>query len=174
MRIAILILISFLMMTACTRKTPQQRLADYISNPENKIIQRIESGGVAVRTKYYPLALAKYNPELKSDNQDLIFFNVRFDKSTMEELEKEKMLYLNFDMQDDFVLQANGKTFVPVFCQRIENGMKGSYEYMLAFDDAEHLQKDKDFTLLYTDKIFGIGAVSFVYNHADIARVPES
>lgn len=168
------ILISFLLLTACTRKTPQQRLVDFIDNPKNKITQTIEVGKTVVRSKYYPLSLSKFNSELQEGNQHLIFFNVRFDRSLTEEVPKEKILYLNFDMQHDFTLQLDEKVIAPVFCQRIENGRKGSFEYMLAFEDGKEIQRNEDFTLLYTDKIFGIGAISFVYNHKDIARVPES
>ncbi len=178
MNIATKILLSFLLLSACTMKSPQQKLAEFISDPKNKITQHITVGDIAVRSKYMPSGLINLLSDSGSggvENGDgIIYFNVKFDRPKGDRPEKEKMLYLNFDMQQDFTLQVGQQSLVPVICQRIENGVSGSYEYMIAFEDPGDIEQKKDFTLLYTDKIFGIGALSFVYNHSDISRVPKS
>jgi hypothetical protein len=62
---------------------------------------------------------------------------------------------------------------VPSICQKIENGIPGSYEYMLAFDKTGIDDRNDNFSVVYTDKIFGIGAVAFVYDQHDIKRIPK-
>ena len=95
-------------------------------------------------------------------DSDFIYFNVKFNNPDGSGFNKEKVLYLNFDMQKDFVLLNKGDSISPVFCQRIENGMKNSFEYIVAFEEKD--TGDETVSLIYNDKIFSIGTVAFVYN----------
>lgn len=98
-------------------------------------------------------------PQLPGD--ETVHFQVRIDKNTEPSFKKEQLLYLNFDMQQDFTLVVQQDTVAAGFCQRIENGRKNSYEYIVAFED-DRLIQPKDYMLLYQDKIFGVGTVAFV------------
>jgi hypothetical protein len=156
-----------LFLFACTHRSPQQRLADYINDPKNKITQEIKIGDVTVTTKWIPPNPNLTIPNIAQDGYSL--FNVRFKKMVGENPGKDKAMYLDFDMQNDFTLYCEGDSIKPAICQKIENGISGNYEYMLAFD--KKFDK-KDFSLFYRDKIFGIGVLAFVYGQNDIRKIP--
>src|SRR6187551_1296842 len=102
-----------------------------------------------------------------NSNNQVCYFNVRIDQLTDKKFEKEKLLYADFDIQNDFVLAAGKDSLVSTFCQKIENGRRRSYEYIVAFE----IPKQKaigDVTLVYNDKIFGVGTVAFVYLQNDL------
>jgi len=159
----------FLMMIACRHKSPQQRFAEYINNPENNITQKIKIGNVTTTVKWMPAGYRRMIDSL-AEIDDYNYFNIKFDKTDENNPAKEKVMYLDFDMQNDFVIVTGKDSILPAICQRIQNGHSGSYEYMAAF---EKTKNDKeDFTVVYKDKIFGIGTVAFVYRQADINKIP--
>ncbi len=172
-------LIAILLIAGCKTKMSESIYVDYINDPKNKIMQKIKIGEVQASMKwipddYYRLASKRSNPEVGSEKQnDLYFFDAKFEKTTGEKPVKEKLLYLDFDMQNDFVLLLGKDSVAPAICQKIENGISGSYEYMLAFEKPP-VQEEKDgFTVIYNDKIFGIGTIAFVYNKDDIKKIPK-
>lgn len=164
-----------LFVSACKHKDPEERLKDFVEDPVNKITQKITIGDVGIVTKFLPasyrLLMNSRNDLAGEDGQKFYYFDVQLNKTMGEKPAKEKLLYLNFDMQNDFVLLVNDRdSILPAICQKIENGIAGSYEYMIAFESGE--EEWKNFTLFYNDKIFGIGTVAFVYNEKDILRIP--
>jgi len=172
----VLVIILF---TGCKAKMSERGYSDYINDPENKITQKIKIGEVQASMKWIPpeyhLLVSKKNGRVAdSSAQDgLYYFDAKFEKTTGEKPVKDKLLYLDFDMQNDFVLLLGKDSVAPSICQKIENGISGSYEYMLAFE-SKGKEKDKnDFTVIYNDKIFGIGTIAFVYNQDDIKKIPK-
>lgn len=180
-----------MLMISCTHRSPQQRLADFINDPENKIVQSIKVGDVKVIAKWLPDQYRNNHPDSnrettnntistsnnpqtnnRSPNEDYCYFNIRFEKTTVEKPANDKVLYLNFDMQNDFRLVCAGDSLSPVICQKIENGISGSYEYIVAFQNIETRLQKSDFTLYYKDKIFGLGDIAFVYSQKDIQKIP--
>jgi hypothetical protein len=164
---------------SCTHRSPQQRLADFINDPENKIVQSVQVGDVKVIAKWLPYQYRNAaptsnnpQPDEHSPHEDYCYFNVRFEKTTADKPSNDKVLYLNFDMQNDFTLLCAGDSLSPVICQRIQNGISGSYEYMLAFVNGNKGPDKNDFTLYYKDKIFGLGVIAFVYSRKDIRKIP--
>lgn len=169
---------------SCTNRSPQQRLAAFINDPENKIVQHIQVGDVKVVSKWLPFqyrngatgnaAPTLDNPqsEGRTPNEDYCYFNVRFEKTTVEKPANDKVLYLNFDMQNDFTLVCAGDSLSPVICQKIENGISGSYEYIVAFQNVDGQLQKNNFSLYYKDKIFGLGNIAFVYSQKDIRKIP--
>ena len=169
---------------SCTHPSPQQRLAKFINDPENKIVQSIKVGDVKVIAKLLPFQYR--NPQLVlpkggnneqpgagySNNEDYYYFNVRLEKAIGDKPANDKLMYLNFDMQNDFTLLCAGDSLSPVICQKIQNGNAASYEYMLAFDNGSKTIDKNDFTLYYKDKIFGLGIIAFVYSQKDIRKIP--
>ena len=174
MTIRILVMV-LLFILACKQKSPEEKLKNFVDDPDNNITQKITVGDVGVVTKFLPASYRSLMGEEKDSIQDnkerFYYFDVKFNKETTDKLAKEKLLYLNFDMQNDFVLLANNRDSVaPAICQKIENGTAGSYEYMVVFEKGE--EEWKNFMLFYHDKIFSIGTVSFVYNEKDILKIP--
>jgi hypothetical protein len=163
----------------CKTKMTEKGYADYINDPENKITQKIKIGEVQASMKwipqeYYRLINKKNGRFVDSVSQDgLYYFDAKFEKTTEEKPTKEKLLYLDFDMQNDFVLLLGKDSIAPGICQKIENGIPGSYQYMLAFESRGKEISNDDFTVIYNDKIFGIGTIAFVYNQDDIKKIPK-
>jgi len=174
-RLGILMLILFF---ACRQKTPEVSLKSYVDDPVNKITQTITIGDISIVTKFLPASYRslmgnKQDSIIKEDDR-FYYFNVKFDKKAGDKPAKEKVLYLNFDMQNDFVLLVNDKdSIAPAICQKIENGIAGSYEYMVVFEKRNGEELSKDMTLFYHDKIFSIGTVAFVYKEKDIKKIPK-
>jgi hypothetical protein len=167
-----------MLIVGCKNKTPEQRLVDYISNPKNKITQMIKIGGTQATIK---LLTDEYRGNRDSSNtvnldnssgESYYYFNVRFDKTAGDKPEKEKILYLDFDMQQDFVMLVNKDSLPAAICQKIENGKGGTYEYLLAFEKPGDKKQEDDFTVFYHDKIFGTGTIAFVYKQSDIKKIP--
>lgn len=161
---------------ACQQKTPEQQLRAFVEDPDNKITQKISVGDVGVVTRFLPSSYRSLIEEKKhsinTDGDDYYYFDVTFNKNTLEKPSKEKLLYLNFDMANDFVLLVNSRdSITPAICQRIENGKSGDHEYIVAFEKKEEGDW-RDFTLIYNDKVFSIGTVAFVYNEMDISKIP--
>ena len=163
----------------CKQKTINQRLVDYINNPTNKITQKIKIGEVGVEVKWLPYDVRRLMAlDRKSADTDFLiddaynYFNVKFEKDRNEKPAREKVLYLDFDMQNDFVLQTKGDSLYPAICQKVENGRSWQYEYIVGFEKKDTQVKD-DFTLVYKDKIFGIGTIAFVYQKKDIQKIPR-
>ncbi len=164
-----------LFVVACKEKSPVEKLKSYVEDPDNKITQRITVGDVVVVTRFLPASYRSLMNEEKDTmpgNEDrFYYFDVKFNKNPADKPAKEKLLYLNFDMQNDFVLWVNNRdSIAPSICQKIENGTAGSYEYMVVFERGDAAWKS--FTLFYHDKIFNIGTLSFVYNEKDILKIP--
>lgn len=160
-----LYLLFLLLVIGCDQRSPQQCLVDFMNDPENKIKQTIQVGDVRIIVKLLPQSYRAST----ATKEDYWYFSVKIEIRQKEKPAKEKLLYLDFDMQSDFILLRGQDSIAAAICQRIQNGQSGSYEYLLSFDD-DH--SDKDCILFYKDKSFGIGTVAFVYAQQDIAKIP--
>jgi hypothetical protein len=164
----------FIIAAGCKHKTPEQRYVEYINDPDKKITQVIKVGNTQATLKLLTDEYRNFSDTSAEDSSGrYYYFNMRFDRSGGDKPEKEKLMYLNFDMQPDFILLKNNRDSVQAaICQRIENGKGGSYEYLLAFEKSNNDEQDKNFTIIYNDKIFGMGSVAFVYKQEDIKKIP--
>ncbi len=162
-------------MAACQLSNSRQQYISYINDPEHKITQKIKVGDVQATIKWLPpdyRKLITLDSGTYEASDGFHYFDIRFDKVIGDKPSKEKILYLDFDMHNDFVMLQGADSVGPIFCQRIENGTPGSYQYMLAFEK-RHAGMEEGFSVLYRDKIFGIGAIVFVYNKEDIKKIPN-
>ena len=167
-----------LLLCACKHQTGEERYVKYINDLRHKIEQQIKIGEVQATIKWLPEDYrGLLNKDLQTDgvNKDegFYYFDIKFDKSKGDKPVKEKVMYLDFDMQKDFVLLIGKDSVAPVICQKIENGIAGSYQYMLAFEKKDMQKTAEDFSVIYNDKIFGIGTIAFVYKQKDIQRIPK-
>jgi hypothetical protein len=124
-----------------------------------------------VTAKWLPYQYRNNQPGHPPPHEDYTYFNVRFDRQTTEQPAKEKVVYLDFDMQNDFTLLCSRDSIAPAICQKVETGVAGRYEYLVAFDNSNNCAGKNDMTLFYKDKIFGLGVVAFVYNQKDVRKV---
>ncbi len=167
-----------IVMTGCKQAVTEQGYINYINDPKYKITQQIKVGDVQATVKWLPAAYRqlknkKTGIDTTGTDDGFYFFDVRFDKTGGEKPSDEKILYLNFDMQGDFMLLDGSESILPVICQKIENGTPGSYQYMLAFEKKARMEEESDFSVLYKDKVFGIGTIAFVYRKKDIQKIPK-
>lgn len=169
-------IVSLILIAGCKNKTPEQRFADYITDPKNKITQVIKVGEtqatIKLMTNEYRNSLIRIDTGKTDGGGEYYYFNIRFDKSVGDKPDQQKILYLNFDMQNDFVMLVNNDSVPAAICQKIENGRPGSYEYLLAFEKDNKQRDEEDFTVFYHDKIFGMGTIAFVYKQIDIQNIP--
>lgn len=137
--------------------TPKEREAALL---QKQGIKTISIGDVQLASRL----MSRDEPR---EEGEFIYFNVKIENANADKIGKDQTLYLAFDIQQDFVLKAGSRQVLPGICQKVENGKKNSYEYVVAFEAGEELKKE-DLTLLYKDKIFGVGTVAFVYDKADL------
>jgi hypothetical protein len=174
MRTSFIFITCFIM--GCISKTAERRYIEYIENPRKNITQQIKIGSVETTVKWLPdeyrnLCWSRDRSDSGADDP-FYYFNAKFELTDMndEKLTKDKELYLDFDMQRDFVLLLGKDSIYPSICQKIQSGISSSYQYLLAFDKK---QLDGDFSLFYKDKIFGIGTIAFLYKEAELKKIPK-
>jgi hypothetical protein len=165
-----------LVVSACNPKNQEEKLKNFVESRSHKITQSITVGDVAIVSRFLPqayrLLMGRSGDSMVSEGDRFFYFDVKFSKNGNFRPEKEKLLYLNFDMGNNFVLFVNNRdSIAPVFCQKIESGISKEYEYMVVFEKKTD-EKWRDFTLIYNDKIFSMGTVAFVYNEKDILKIP--
>ena len=75
-------------------------------------------------------------------------------------VDKSHVNYVNFGMQDAIKMVIAGDTLIPAFVQRVANGKKENYEYMVAFDKNE---KANPFEIIIRENTLEIGEVSLKF-----------
>jgi hypothetical protein len=165
-----------LVVSACNPKNQEEKLKNFVESRSHKITQSITVGDVAIVSRFLPqayrLLMDRSGDSMISEGDRFFYFDIQFNKNGNFKPEKEKLLYLNFDMGNDFVLFVNNRdSIAPVFCQKIENGISGTYEYMVAFENSDK-RKWNEFELFYKDKIFNTGTVVFVYREKELRKIP--
>jgi hypothetical protein len=155
----------FLIMMGCRYKAHEKK---FTGDTADDRIQKITIGDITATMKWMTTNYSRSTSPYTDNNSDYDYFDLRFDKTGEEKLSKEKIMYLDFDIQKDILLTNGKDSTLPAICQRIQNGYSKSYEYVIAF---EKLQKNNDdFLVAYKDKVFGIGAIAFVYKKDDPKR----
>ncbi len=161
-------------LVSCRQKTKEEKLVDYINDTTNHIIQKQIVHGVEMTVKYMP---ADYHKIIGTNGEQDYHENISLDiKISKPEVKKDKAttLYLDFDIQNDFQLAVNNSFLIPGICQKVENGIKDNYEYIVVFESPllENLNAQQA-ELIYTDKIFGIGQRKFIFKKKDILSIPK-
>ncbi|MGV3768137.1 MAG: hypothetical protein ACO1NW_18540 [Chitinophagaceae bacterium] len=166
MRLLVLFVCIVNVFGACSGDVSPGELAAYVNNPNNRIRQSIKVGNIIATAKWLPPGLSG------NDADGYMYFELNFNSVVNKEWTKEQMTYLNFDMGNDFVLIKEGRRFSPAICQKVEDGIVQNEQYMLAFECVEDITALKDITLVYSDKIFGIGDIAFAFKATDMKRIP--
>ena len=161
---------------SCKNRTPAEKYSDYIADPSNHICYKEKVNDARIVLKYIPVEQQKFiskNETSKAVYSDNIYFDMKFSKPGLKK-DKSKDLYLDFDIQNDFQLDINNKLLIPAICQKIGNGIKDEYEYIIAFDETplEFSQATKA-DLIYTDKMFSVGQRKYTFKKQDILKIPK-
>lgn len=64
--------------------------------------------------------------------------------------------YVNFGIENSIRKVAAGDTLYPAFAQRIANGRKDNYEYIVSFQK----EKNKIFEIIIDDQVFEMGLIT--------------
>jgi len=84
-----------------------------------------------------------------------------------------RVKYISFGMQNDIVLIQGGDTLSPGLYQFERIFEVAPYAtVMFAFDNSK-FNRDKEFTIVYTDKIFNKGIIKFHYKNQQLINVPN-
>ncbi len=159
---------------SCRSITPEQQFRQYVEDPKNHLTQVVNTGDISVTSRFLPATYRKLSQQSDEvlTEEKLYYFDVKIDRKSLEKLTKEKIEYLVFSIQNDFSIStADGKIVMPLICQKVENGITGNFEYLLAFDSND-IEGKAGFTLSYSDKTFGIGDIVFDYKSVDIKNIP--
>jgi hypothetical protein len=126
---------------------------------------------VTATVKWLPENYRKSIDPFHDTNDDYKYFDIRFDNAQLQPMDKNKIMYLDFDMQKNFGLVIEKDTILPAICQRIESGISNRYEYLVAFEQTKE-NNDHDFMVVYKDEVFAIGTLAFAYRQADMKKTP--
>ncbi len=128
--------------------------------------QVVREGPVVMSAKYLPRNYLqavdeKRNIE-KSDYEYMYYFDFELNVGDDMQLGKNKVTYMNFDIQNDFMLTVGKELLSPVICQKIEKGFSSSYKYIVVFENKQMKENEK-LVFTYKDKIFALGEKHFYF-----------
>lgn len=83
-------------------------------------------------------------------------------ESSVPVKDKNAVDYVNFGIQDDIKMVMEGDSVSPAILQRVANGKKNSFEYLMAFDRSAEFKR-KEIQIAIDDKVLGIGKVSLIF-----------
>lgn len=113
--------------------------------------------------------------ERKEINNDIMFKNI----GNYEEY-KERVMTMNFEMDEFITLFAGNKEYKPILTN-MENtyGLTKHRNIILVFADDEKMKTENglkesgEFDLVYEDELFELGINHFVFNKKDINNIPS-
>lgn len=135
-----LALLSSLALTACK------------SEPERLLTRSVEQRGNKCIVQQLPSAYDRGNSD-RFDYYRLII------ESKARMMDNSHVNFVNFGMESAIKKVAAADTLYPAFVQRIANGKKDNYEYIVSFEKTT----DKHFEILINDQAFEMGLISIKF-----------
>jgi hypothetical protein len=188
-----LVFISVILFFSCTGRkvVTEQELKQYVFNPENGMIKTIDKNGVRLEASYRPSELmiarqldAQFSAEKKSVTIDnflrLSYFILRLSKGGREVesyfaggpeyLEVEQ--YLSGGIAKDLRLITDNDTLEPE--DILYSKMYGSADAtaIMAVFKTDVFKASGDVTLVYDDTKFDLGHNEFVFDYAQLKKLP--
>lgn len=158
-----------LALQCCTNSKKQDnQLMSYLKNQKKHFIKKVIVNNSEITIQYLPKQLEmmvnkkKGFDSVNESYDDFLYFKANIYKRDFKTDDRSTVNYLNFLIQDDFKLVNVSDTITPAICQRVSNGIKDDNEYMVVFTKPKNLS-DK-FSLIYDDKLFGLGKQKFTYD----------
>jgi hypothetical protein len=142
--------------------------------PESMAYMELKTGQYDLETfrktseSYKGMSYFNFRLELNNGNGELLKYNVNSPAHY-----EERIKYVSFYMEKDLYLVQGGDTIYPGLYH-----FERTYEVvpfltvMLAFDNKK-FDREKEFTLVYNDKLFEKGLVKFNYHHKQLIDVPQ-
>lgn len=102
---------------------------------------------------------SKFQEGKNSDESKFDYFRIIIE-SKANLMDSSHVNYVNFGMENSIKKVSNADTVYPAFVQRIANGKKNNYEYIVSF---EKKIADKNFEILIDDQVFEMGLISIKF-----------
>lgn len=138
-RIAILLLLFKISLLGC------------IHNSEKLITRSVEIGDKKCIVQQMP---EEFQEGAKNGHFD--YFRIIIESKVQLE-DSSHVNYINFGLENSIRKIVKSDTLYPAFVQRIANGKKENYEYIVSF---EKEPKERRFEIYINDQVFGIGPVA--------------
>ncbi len=196
--------IPLLIITSCTSKpaTVKEYLT-FLNNPDNKLVALKKINGLEIKVKYLPPGYLTYLEESKDDHpyspqkidsllksyskSKTFLMTIGQDKESggsgdvmMRGIAsyseyKERIMNMNFHMENNVVLKTEYGDFYPVL-STLENsyGLSESISFYFVFADNEkskNLNDSKEFNFTYSDETFGLGINHFFFSKKDMNNI---
>jgi hypothetical protein len=191
--LAVFYSLTFLCLSCTTSSLPADEYLKFVESPDNGLHIVKEEKGIKMELQYKPLDYMLYQ-EIKSrqitsesfrerqlEMKDYYYFTLKLasqDKTPLLEKKgnnqenSDRLSYCEFNMQKDFALVAGKDTFPCEVYQFERNFNLAPFNnFVLAFPE-NHTPQYSDLTLLYRDKLFGLGTQSFHIKGDDLKNIP--
>lgn len=127
------------------------------NEPEKLVTKSFEKDGSKCIVQQMPENFDGSNNGSNKENT-FDYFRVIID-SKARLMDSSHVNYVNFGMENSIKKVASGDTLSPAFAQRIANGKKDNYEYVVAFQKSNK----KNFEILISDEVFEMGLISIKF-----------
>jgi hypothetical protein len=99
---------------------------------------------------------ASFHEDKDEEDSRFDYFRVIIE-SKAKMMDSSHVNYLNFGIENSIRQVVENDTLFPAFVQRIANGKKENYEYLVSFDKSP---AEKNFEILIDDQAFEMGMIS--------------
>jgi hypothetical protein len=137
-----------------------------------------QRNGVQVNAKFLyrhggKVGQVRFSSASADSEASQLFFDVQFERPGFEP-DKKTLNYLDFQIENDFSLANTGDTLSPTLVHRVANGRKDVFEYVVAFEkDSRWTQSNPGVSIIYQDKVFGLGQQVFMFRKEDISMATD-
>jgi hypothetical protein len=143
---------------------------------EPGLVKNRQFGNDGYRVEFLPgyasmLAARKGGNSKKKEDDAENFYYFKFNlSSTVFKNDKELMQYMNYNMQQDFVLLLRGDSVSCVFYQPIPKGFGNSLEFLVAFEPGKDEGPGEPMEFIFKDHVVRNEPIVFPYTSKDFAK----
>jgi hypothetical protein len=104
------------------------------------------------------------------ETKSFYYFKFNIKTATIEK-DKELLQYMNYQMQQDFVLRLRGDSILSVFYQPVPKAFGNNYEYLVAFEHGTaNDQPFEEMEFIFDDHVISNKPIVFPYTSKDFAK----
>lgn len=144
---------------------------------EPGLVKNRQFDNAGYRVEFLPgyaamLAARKGGNQDKKDDEAGNFYYFKFNlRSAVFEKDKELVKYMNYNMQQNFVLLLRGDSISCVFYQAIPKGFGNTQEFLVAFElEKDDHRPDEPLEFIFNDHVVRNESIVFPYTSKDFAK----
>jgi len=147
---------------ACSERTVKESASNKVQDVHTKTIN---TNTANVMFQHVPSPLPETSDTGLAGKDAYIYFNAGIVLNASEKRSTyAEAAYLNFGIENNFMLIAGNDTISPAFCHRIVGNNKNVLRYIIAFPQPEASIARNDLQLYLDDQQLGVGKVSATFN----------